>query len=89
MQLLALLKAKRYDEAEKIRAAYIPLEDQRDAIGPIRVLHDAVTLAGIADMGPILPMISNLDTKERGAVETAAKTLLAHDRQLSNEKAAA
>ena len=88
-RLLELLKAKRYDEAEKVRAAYIPLEDQRDAIGPIRVLHDAVTLAGIADMGPLLPMISNLDAKERAAVEGRAKELLAHDRQLSNQKAAA
>jgi dihydrodipicolinate synthase/N-acetylneuraminate lyase len=88
-RLLALLKAKRYDEAEKVRAAYIPLEDQRDALGPIRVLHDAVTLAGIADMGPMLPMISNLDAKERAAVEGPAKALLAHDRQPSNDKAAA
>ena len=89
MRLLSLLKAKRYDEAEKIRAAYIPLEDQRDALGPIRVLHDAVTLAGIADLGPLLPMISNLDARERVAVEGPAKALLAHDRQLANEKAAA
>jgi dihydrodipicolinate synthase/N-acetylneuraminate lyase len=88
-RLLELLKAKRYEEAEKVRAAYIPLEDQRDALGPIRVLHDAVTLAGIADMGPLLPMISNLDAKERDAVEGPAKALLAHDRQLNNQKAAA
>ena len=89
MRLLALLKAKRYDEAEKIRAAYIPLEDQRDALGPIRVLHDAVTLAGIADMGPMLPMISNLDAKEREAVQAPAKALLAHDRNLATDKIAA
>ena len=88
-KLLALLKEKRYEQAEKVRAAYIPLEDQRDALGPIRVLHEAVTLAGIADMGPILPMISNLDAKERILVETHAKALLAHDRQLTHEKAAA
>ena len=89
MQILHLLKAKRYDEAEKIRAAYIPLEDQRDALGPIRVLHDAVTLAGIADMGPMLPMISNLGAKERDAVQSAAKTLLAHDRNLTTDRVAA
>jgi dihydrodipicolinate synthase/N-acetylneuraminate lyase len=89
MRILQLLKAKRYDEAERIRAAYIPLEDQRDALGPIRVLHDAVTLAGIADMGPILPMISNLDAKERDPVQAAAKALLAHDRNLTPDKVAA
>ena len=88
-KILALLKAKRWDEAEKIRAAYIPLEDQRDARGPIRVLHDAVTLAGIADMGPILPMISNLDAAERSAVQPAAAQLLAHDRKLASQAVAA
>jgi dihydrodipicolinate synthase/N-acetylneuraminate lyase len=88
-RILALLKAQRYDAAEKIRANYIPLEDQRDARGPIRVLHDAVTLAGIADMGPILPMVSNLDANERGAVQQAAAALLAYDRKLATETVAA
>jgi hypothetical protein len=76
-RILALLKAKRYDDAMKVRAAYIPLEDQRDALGPIRVLHDAVTLAGIAEMGPLLPMISNLDASRargrRGPGEAAPR----------------
>jgi dihydrodipicolinate synthase/N-acetylneuraminate lyase len=83
MRILSLLRAGRYGEAEAIRAAYIPLEDERDARGPIRVLHDAVTLAGIADMGPMLPMISNLDAAERAAVQPAAAELLAHDRRLA------
>lgn len=89
MRLLALLKARRYDEAEKVRAAYLPLEDRRDALGPIRVLHDAVTLAGIADMGPCLPMIANLDATERESVRGPARALLEHDRTLAAEKAAA
>lgn len=82
-KILALLKARKYEEAEKIRAAYIALEDQRDARGPIRVLHDAVTLAGIADMGAMLPMISNLDASEKAAVKAAAVALLEHDRKLA------
>ena len=89
MRMLRLLQAGRIAEAEKIRAAYIPLEDERDARGPIRVLHDAVTLAGIADLGPILPMISNLEASERPAVEAAARALLAHDRALSGDRIAA
>jgi dihydrodipicolinate synthase/N-acetylneuraminate lyase len=89
MRILAALTAKRYEEAEKIRAAYIPLEDQRDARGPIRVLHDAVTLAGIADMGPMLPMISNLEAAEKPAVQAAAAALLAHDRKLAADTVAA
>lgn len=89
MKILALLKAKKHDEAERIRAAYLPLEDQRDARGPIRVLHDAVTLAGIADMGSMLPMISNLEVSERAAVKAAAVALLAHDRNLAGQAVAA
>jgi len=89
MRILALLGAKRYDEAAKIRAAYIPLEDQRDALGPLRVLHDAVTLAGIADMGPMLPMVSNLAPAERAPVQAAARALLAHDRALADSPVAA
>jgi dihydrodipicolinate synthase/N-acetylneuraminate lyase len=89
MKILAALKAKRYDEAGRVRAAYIPLEDERDLRGPIRVLHDAVTLAGIAEMGPMLPMVSNLDPSERPAVKAAATALLAHDRALAAESVAA
>jgi dihydrodipicolinate synthase/N-acetylneuraminate lyase len=89
MRILAALKAGDFATAERLRSAYIPLEDQRDARGPIRVLHDAVTLAGIADMGPLLPMIANLEAAERGPVEAAAKALLAHDRSLAAERAAA
>jgi dihydrodipicolinate synthase/N-acetylneuraminate lyase len=89
MRLLELLKAGDYDEAAKIRAAYIPFEDQRDALGPIRVLHDGATLAGIADMGPTLPMVSNLTAAERARVQPVAKALLAHDRALSASPVAA
>jgi len=89
MRLLELLKAQRYDEAEKVRAAYIPLEDARDEYSPIRVLHEAVGLAGIADMGPTLPMLSNLDSQHHARVKEAATQLLAHDRALTAELAAA
>ena len=88
-RILSLLKAGEAAAAEKLRAAYIPLEDQRDARGPIRVLHDAITLAGIADMGPLLPMIANLAPDERGPVQAAARALLDHDRTLASQKAAA
>jgi dihydrodipicolinate synthase/N-acetylneuraminate lyase len=82
MTILRALKKKDEATAEKIRAAYIPLEDLRDTLSPIRVLHEAVTLAGIADMGPMLPMLSNLDPEHHGKVRDAAATLLAHDRAL-------
>jgi hypothetical protein len=40
-------------------------------------------------MGPILPMISNLETSERAAVKAAAVALLEHDRKLAAEAVAA
>lgn len=89
MQLLRLVKEKRWAEAEAVRAAYIALEDCRDQLSPIRVLHEAVSLAGIADMGPMLPMLSNLEEKHHARVREAALALLAHDRALNTEKVAA
>lgn len=81
MRLLAALQAGADDEAAAIREAFLPLEDLRDRISPIRVLHDAVTLAGIADMGPILPLLSNLTEAERPAVAAAAGALLDFERR--------
>ncbi len=80
MTLLDLLKRKRYDEAEAVRAAFLPLEDARDDISPIRVLHDAVMLAGVADTGPMLPLLSGLSPDERARVAPVAKSLLERDR---------
>jgi dihydrodipicolinate synthase/N-acetylneuraminate lyase len=80
MQMLALLREQRWEEAERIREDYLPLEDCRDEISPIRVLHDAVTLAEIADMGPMLPMLSTLDERLRERVAPVARRLLEIDR---------
>ena len=82
MGMLAALRAGDYVTAEAIRSAYLPLEDLRDAHSPIRVLHEAVTLAGIADMGPMLPQLSNIGAAHTGAIRAAALALLAHDRTL-------
>jgi dihydrodipicolinate synthase/N-acetylneuraminate lyase len=79
MRILKLLGDKRYDEAEAVRAKFMPLEDLRDEISPIRVLHDAVTLSGVADMGPMLPLLSGLDAAQRERVAPVARALLAFD----------
>jgi dihydrodipicolinate synthase/N-acetylneuraminate lyase len=84
MKILALCKEGRWAEAEQERSAFLPLEDCRDAYSPIRVLHDAVTLAGIADMGPMLPMLSNLPDAQRDPVRDAAVALRQHDEQLAH-----
>jgi dihydrodipicolinate synthase/N-acetylneuraminate lyase len=83
MALLHALKRHDYTAAENIRAAYLALEDRRDAYGPIPVLHEAVTLSGIANMGPILPMLSNIGPEHHPAVAQAARALLANDHALA------
>ncbi|HTM44377.1 MAG TPA: dihydrodipicolinate synthase family protein [Polyangiaceae bacterium] len=82
-KILQAIKRKDWDEAEKLRAAYIPLEDLRDGHSPIRVLHEAVKLAGIADTGPMLPLLSNIDSDLWPAIKEAASTLLSVDKALS------
>jgi dihydrodipicolinate synthase/N-acetylneuraminate lyase len=82
-RILKALKDRDYVTAERLRAAYLPLEDLRDSLSPIRVLHEAVALSGIADMGPMLPELSNLPPIEHPRVQAAAAALLAHDRTLA------
>jgi dihydrodipicolinate synthase/N-acetylneuraminate lyase len=80
----ALLRAiKRGDlaEAQRLRALFIPLEDLRDRHSPLRVLHEAVRLAGICDTGPMLPFLSNItEPAIVASIEQAAKALLAAER---------
>lgn len=76
MDMLAAIKAARYAEAEEIREQFLPLEDLRNNIQPIRVLHRAVALAGIADTGPLLPMLGELTSSDDAAVAIAAKQLM-------------
>ncbi|WP_119157264.1 dihydrodipicolinate synthase family protein [Caldimonas tepidiphila] len=89
MAILRLAQQGRWDEAARLREAYLPLEDCRDGISPIRVLHDAVTLAGIADTGPMLPMLEGLGAAERERVQPVARALLAHDLALARQPQAA
>jgi dihydrodipicolinate synthase/N-acetylneuraminate lyase len=57
------------------------LEDLRNAINPVRVLHEAVRLAGLANTGPVLPLLSGLTAEQAAQVETAATALLLRDRE--------
>jgi dihydrodipicolinate synthase/N-acetylneuraminate lyase len=79
--MLKAIRAGNYAEAERIRMICKPLEDLRNEINPVRVLHEAVRLTGIADTGPLLPLMSNLDEKDHARVGEAAKALLNADRQ--------
>lgn len=78
----AMLRACRqgdFGAAESIRQKFLPVEAERDEHGPIPVIHDAVTLAGIADMGTILPTFVNTPDKLHAAIRTAAIGLRQED----------
>lgn len=77
MDLLRAVQAKDFATAETIRARFQPLEALRDRISPVRVLHAAVQQAGIADLGPIVPLLSPIAAADRPAIATAAKELMA------------
>lgn len=75
--MLLAIQAKDFVTAERIRTQFRPLENLRDAINPVRVLHAAVQLAGICESGPILPLLSPIEGPELATIEAAAKELLA------------
>ena len=76
MEMLRAIKAGDFETAEQVRSTFKPLEDLRNSINPIRVLHTAVALSGIANTGPIIPLMSELNDSDRPAIEAAAAQLL-------------
>lgn len=67
--------------AAATRELFIPLEDARDAHSPIRILHAAVELAGIAPTGPIGEFLSVIeDPRILSELKGIATTLLSHNR---------
>jgi len=80
MNMLRALAAKDYASAESIRRTFQPLENLRDAISPVRVLHLAVQAAGIATTGPIVPPLSDIVDPDRSKISVAAKDLAERER---------
>ena len=76
-EMLRALQAGDFAAAEKIRERFNSLESLRNAHGPIPVLHQAVALAGIADTGPIFPLLAKLDGHLDAPIQAAATGLLA------------
>jgi dihydrodipicolinate synthase/N-acetylneuraminate lyase len=76
-RMLEAMRNENWADAERTRKIFQPLEDLRNAINPIRVLHEAVRLAGIADTGPLLPLLSNVAESDHPRISDAAKQLLA------------
>jgi len=86
--LLRSLKHGDEAEAQRIRALFLPFEDLRDRHSPLRVLHAAVALAGIAETGPIQPFLSNIDDRNvLDAIEREARRLRQADYALRHIEA--
>ncbi len=77
MDMLRAIQQGQFAEAELIRQWFERLEELRNGINPIRVLHYAVTASGIADMGPILPLLSGLSSDQLGKIHAAVKSMQA------------
>ncbi|MFT5470445.1 MAG: dihydrodipicolinate synthase/N-acetylneuraminate lyase [Verrucomicrobiales bacterium] len=78
-QMLKAIKAGDFVKAEELRGIFKKLEDLRNEINPIRVLHEAVEFAGIAKTGPLLPLLSGVEEEHRSRVREAAQTLFAEN----------
>lgn len=76
-QILKAICEKDFDTAEAIRKIFLPLESLRNEVNPIRVLHEAIALAGIANTGRHFPLLSGLTESTANRVAGVAKELLA------------
>ncbi len=74
-RMLKAICDKDYDTAEAIRKVFLPLEDLRNEINPIRVLHEAVALSGIAETGRHYPLLSGISDTAAARVRAAAVQL--------------
>jgi len=70
-----------YQAAARLRDAFIPHEDLRDAWGPSRVLHFATELGGVARTGPVPPFLSPLSTDQVKTLAPVASALVKVDSQ--------
>ena len=75
MEMLRSIQDGDFETAEVIRKWFQPLEDLRNEIHPIRVLHHAVEKAGVATTGPLMPMLSELSAEQQQRVEAATDAL--------------
>lgn len=65
--LLATLRAGNLEKAAVLAKPFLEFEQVRSSLGGLQVLHSGVTASGIADMGPMMPMVSVV--KERNMTE--------------------
>jgi 4-hydroxy-tetrahydrodipicolinate synthase len=80
-EIFAACAAGEPARAEEVRAHFLPLEDERDAGGPARVLHAAMERAGVARTGPIPPFVTVLSETQAAQAGAAAVALLAREQE--------
>jgi len=80
-ELLALYKTGRAEEAFKLSQPFLEFEKVRTELGGLQVLHDGLRLSGIADTGPLMPMVSNLSIEKLKPVKEAVDALRNTEKQ--------
>ena len=79
-ELLHLLRSENGKGIDELIKPFLKFERVRAKLGGTAVLHDALTLSGIADCGPLTPLVSNLDRAGLEAIRPAVAGLLAAER---------
>ncbi len=82
LALLRAIRAGDWAEAVRLEAAFAPLERARERLGPIPSLHGVMGKCGIAEMGPLQPLLSSLPDASLAEAARAARDLLAFERQM-------
>jgi dihydrodipicolinate synthase/N-acetylneuraminate lyase len=88
MAVLRLLQSRDFDRLEPVLALIRPLEQLREKLSLIRALHEAVTLSGIARMGPILPLLSNMEPEHHAVIAATARALLQAEERFAADNTA-
>ncbi len=68
MSLLEHLRSGDLETAATIAKPFLDFERVRSELGGIQVLHSGITASGIADMGPMMPMVSVVKERNMGEV---------------------
>ncbi|HEY9278838.1 MAG TPA: dihydrodipicolinate synthase family protein [Eoetvoesiella sp.] len=76
MELLSLHKSGDTERAEQLAEPFLEFQQLCCRIGSMKVLHDGVSISGVADMGPLLPMVSNITAAEKPEVQKVITGLL-------------
>lgn len=80
-ELLTLYKTGRSAAALELSQPFLEFEKVRLNLGGLQVLHDGLRLSGIADTGPLMPMVSNLPGEKLKPVQAAVDALKSAEKQ--------